>query len=602
MKKWITGLLCLLLLVFLPVLDTPAEAADYGSCGNNVRWQLDRQTGTLTISGYGAMTDGVWFELDWDVVVKKVDVRRGVTYIGFRAFSGFQHPAFQKLESVSLPDTVKGIGGSAFEDCVALQGIQLPGKLESIGEDAFSGCKNLKTLEIPATVTSIGTNAFRECDALTSIVMPPYVESFGNAVFYGSEALKEVVIPAGVTKLGRYSFYGASGLERVTLPEGLEWIENYAFAECSSLKEIVMPDSVTTVWENAFENCTALERVVLSESLTELRSYVFNGCSALRAIAVPNSVRFIEMYAFEGCTNLETLALARNVTIELNTFMNNNSLKKVFADHEEGYEYDEFKYGTLHPELVYCMTDEGHLHKFTLINPVLPGCGTEGSTVGVSCETCGEVFANVESVPATEAHNYVEGLCSVCRGKDPNYEGVIFTFTDVTEADWFYNPVKWALRTNVTSGISETVFGPYDSCTRAQVVTFLWAANGKPEPAGSEEPFEDVSESDWFYKPVLWAVENGITGGTSETTFSPNAPCTRAQVVTFLWADAGKPNSLHGDIPFNDTFVGDWFLGPVLWAVRNDITGGTGNGMFSPYATCTRGQVVTFLYKAYGTN
>ncbi len=600
MKKWITGILCMLLLVLLPVLDTSAEAADYGSCGNNVRWQLDRKSGTLTISGNGAMTDGVWFEPEGDVVIKKVDVRRGVTYIGYRAFSGFQNQGFRHLESVSLPDTLKGIGGAAFEDCVALQEIKLPAKLQSIGEDVFNGCKNLRSLEIPSTVTSIGTNAFRECDALTSIVLPPYVESFGNAVFYGSDALKEVVLPAGFAKLGRYSFYGADSLERVVLPQGLEWIENYAFAECPSLKEIVMPDSVTTVWENAFENCTALERVVLSESLTELRNYVFKGCTALRAIAVPNSVRFIEIYAFDGCVNLETLAVCRNVSIEVNSFMDCKALKQVYVDREEGFVYDEFKYGEAKPELVYCMTDEAHMHKFVLTNPVLPGCGTEGSSAGVSCDTCGAVFANVESVPATGDHNYVEGLCSVCRGKDPNYEGVIFTFTDVTEADYFYNPVRWALRTNVTSGLSETAFGPNEPCTRAQVVTFLWAANGKPEPAGSEEPFEDVSESDWFYKPVLWAVENGITGGTSATTFSPNDPCTRAQVVTFLWADAGKPDSLHGDIPFKDTFVGDWFLGPVLWAVRNDITGGTGNGMFSPYATCTRGQVVTFLYKAYG--
>ena len=115
------------------------------------------------------------------------------------------------------------------------------------------------------------------------------------------------------------------------------------------------------------------------------------------------------------------------------------------------------------------------------------------------------------------------------------------SFTDVTEADWFHTPVQWAVENGITSGLSDTAFGPDVTCTRGQVVTFLWAAAGRPEPTSVGTPFSDVSAADWFYAPVLWAVENGITGGLSPDSFGPNEPCTRAQVVTFLYAAADRP-------------------------------------------------------------
>ena len=172
-------------------------------------------------------------------------------------------------------------------------------------------------------------------------------------------------------------------------------------------------------------------------------------------------------------------------------------------------------------------------------------------------------------------------------------------FSDVADTDWFANPVLWAVEEGITSGISPTQFGPNNPCTRAQVVTFLWAAEGKPEPGSTNNPFTDVPNDAWYAKPVLWAVERGITGGTSETTFSPDQQCTRAQIVTFLYAAAGKPNVDTSSGEFSDVSASDWFVKPVLWAKANDITGGTGPNTFGPNNICTRGQVVTFLFKAY---
>ena len=198
-------------------------------------------------------------------------------------------------------------------------------------------------------------------------------------------------------------------------------------------------------------------------------------------------------------------------------------------------------------------------------------------------EQWNEIIIGVENYPLSNA----------------NIVFMINPFTDVSEDDWYFNSVMWAKNSNVTGGTSANTFGPNDSCTRAQVVTFLWAANGKPEPASMENPFSDVPNDAWYLKPVLWAVENGITGGVSEGMFGPEQTCTRAQIVTFLYAAIGKP-SVEGKSTFSDVTDTDWFVKPVLWAAQNDVTGGIGNGKFGPNNTCTRGQVVTFLYKVYG--
>lgn len=171
-------------------------------------------------------------------------------------------------------------------------------------------------------------------------------------------------------------------------------------------------------------------------------------------------------------------------------------------------------------------------------------------------------------------------------------------FSDVAADAWYAEAVKWAVDNNITGGIGNGKFGPNQTCTRGQVVTFLWASAGKPVMENADNPFSDVKESDWYYNAVMWAVSNNITGGTSETTFSPEAPCTRAAVVTFLYAAEGKPAVENAKNDFVDVGSGDWFYAPVMWAVANNITGGIGNGCFGPDNACTRGQIALFLYKA----
>ena len=174
----------------------------------------------------------------------------------------------------------------------------------------------------------------------------------------------------------------------------------------------------------------------------------------------------------------------------------------------------------------------------------------------------------------------------------PNQKG----FNDVKSGDYFYDAVNWAVEKGITTGTSATTFSPNASCTRAQIVTFLWRASGSPEPKTASNPFTDVAANAYYCKAVLWAVENGITTGTSATTFSPDAPCTRAQGVTFLWRANGS-KAASAAASFTDVASDAYYAPAVAWAAEQNVTGGVGNGLFSPDTTCTRAQNVSMLYR-----
>ena len=178
--------------------------------------------------------------------------------------------------------------------------------------------------------------------------------------------------------------------------------------------------------------------------------------------------------------------------------------------------------------------------------------------------------------------------------------GQTMNFIDVKTTDYFYNSVKWAVGKNITNGTSSTTFSPYKSCTRAEIVTFLWRAAGSPEPTITRNPFKDVNAvtHSSYYKAILWASQKGIAAGTSATAFSPDQVCTRAQIVTFLYRYAGQPSGYYSN-PFKDVGATSEasYYNAILWAVGKGITTGTSATTFSPYASCNRAEAVTFLYR-----
>lgn len=170
-------------------------------------------------------------------------------------------------------------------------------------------------------------------------------------------------------------------------------------------------------------------------------------------------------------------------------------------------------------------------------------------------------------------------------------------FSDVKRSAFYYEPVQWAVETGVTAGIGDGLFGPNNSCTRAEAVTFLWRAKGSPAPQSQANPFRDVPQGKYYTDAVLWAVENNIVYGVSPDRFNPQGVCNRGEIVTFLWRAEGSP-AAAGTAGFTDVAAGRFYSQSVAWAVENRITAGIGDGKFGPGNNCVRGQIVTFLYNS----
>ena len=228
---------------------------------------------------------------------------------------------------------------------------------------------------------------------------------------------------------------------------------------------------------------------------------------------------------------------------------------------------------------------EGRDQTFT----ITPDKGYAVSTVKIDGKSIGAVKSyTFENVSRTHT---IEVIFMKANGNPQT--GV---FVDVATGSYYEDAVDWAVENGITKGTDDTHFSPDGICTRAQAVTFLWRAAGSPEPKTNTMPFTDVNAGSYYYDAVLWAVENGITKGTSDTTFSPNMTCSRAQIVTFLWRSEKSPAAGTAN-PFADVKSTAYYAGAVLWAVENDITKGTTNTTFSPDADCTRAQIVTFLWR-----
>ena len=253
----------------------------------------------------------------------------------------------------------------------------------------------------------------------------------------------------------------------------------------------------------------------------------------------------------------------------------------------------------------------GHEHRYEAV-VTAPTCTERGYTT-YTCK-CGESYVAdyvdaldhsfsdwiVIQEPTTTEDGLEERSCTRCGHTEQRTIAKLENpFNDVAPGSFYYEPVMWAIENGITNGTSANTFAPNDQCMRAHVVTFLWRAVGSPEPTMTDNPFVDVKPADFYYKPVLWALENGITSGMDATHFGPTAYCNRAQVVTFLYRTMGSPALESMDNPFTDVQAGTFYEKPVLWAVQNGITNGLSATSFGPGSICNRAQIVTFLYRAF---
>ena len=463
------------------------------------------------------------------------------------------HNYQSEIKTVSFPDGLTNIGEYAFNDCTALTSVTIPGNVLSIDRAAFSHCHALTSVTFRNGVTSIGNYAFTGCNALTGVTFPDSLTSINYGAFWGCTALTSIEIPDGVTSIGPWAFCECTALTTVTIGIGAG-IGDCAFDECSALMAIeVKPGNPYYYSMNGIlfsKDQTVLIRYpagrldsdyTIPYGVTRIAELAFFGCSALKSVTIPDSMTSIGNWAFYGCTALTGVAIPASVTS-----IGNEAVGYAYFDNEtESYV---------------------KVPGFTIY-------GYNGTAAQSYAEENGFKFVSLDNA--------------------------VGNFTDVKPKDWYADAVLWAVENGITAGVDEHHFAPKQNCTREQVVTFLWAAKGSPEPQSDANPFKDVKKNSWFRKSVLWAVEQGVTGGVDETHFGVGKACDRAQVVMFLWAAAGKPEPETAENKFTDVKKKDYFYSAVLWAVENGVTGGTTPTTFSPKNICTRAQVVTFLYAAY---
>jgi hypothetical protein len=240
-------------------------------------------------------------------------------------------------------------------------------------------------------------------------------------------------------------------------------------------------------------------------------------------------------------------------------------------------------------------SENGEMFRFAL--DVMEAAKPGVHTLNILVREFKDEHGNDVPLDISSAEVQVFGYGQAGAGDDPLSGQSGLSFTDINSAAYYYDAVRWAVGSKVTSGVTTTKFDPEGTCTRAQVVTFQWRAAGRPEPKTTSNPFKDVSPNAYYYKAVLWAVENGITKGTTATTFSPDATINRAQAITFMWRAAGS-KTVDGQ-GFVDVPAGAYYEKAVNWGYANGVLTSS-DGHFYPVAPCTRAQTVTFLYKCYG--
>jgi hypothetical protein len=420
---------------------------------------------------------------------------------------------------------------------------------------------DIKSVNIQSGVKSIGAFAFSDC-TIESISLPDGLESIGDYAFRAC-GIKQISIPDSVSNIGIGAFCACIWLESAVLPSGLKNIAGYLFDECEELKNIDIPTGVENIGERAFKACRALGEVLsIPEGVKTIGTEAFSGCSGITELVIPSSIESIGGSAFK-CKSLIKITFdgtpAKWAEISESCGIPENA-SITYLQHEHSFSG------------AWSGDEQYHWH---------------------ACSGCDAI-----SDKALHVYNGTDS-CRVCGAKNPDYEHKQPTdaaFDDVEKGAYYYDAVQWALEHGITNGTGKTTFSPKNNCSRYQIVMFLWRAAGCPTASATLE-FSDVKQSDIFYDAVQWAVENGITNGTSKTEFSPYADCTRGQIVTFLYRAAGSPD-VSGDCGFADVSSGDFFFSAVIWALGHGITNGTSANRFSPRKTCTRAEAVTFLYRA----
>ena len=510
---------------------------------------------------------------------------------------------------VTVPDTLNGqrvtaIGSGCFRGNTGLTEVELPHSIRIIGEEAFRGCSALKKIRLSGSVNEIGARAFAHT-GLTSAVIPGSVRTIGEEAFLGCEKLYNIVIEEGVEDWPQVDIGDDFGSGSVTLVEGIETIGERAFYGCINLTRMRVPATVASLGSQALAYADG----------GLLSGYKITGLAGTEAerYATENGIEFAAVEPADGDSGICGEDAAWSFADGRLTISGTGRM----------YDYaaaECLPWYALRGQITSAVVEEGvtSLGEYAffgsaVVQVTLPRSLTVvGREAFGSCAGLAELtfpgdapeFAENAFLGTTLTAWYPGGNATWTAELRKDYGGDVtwkceggLPFVDVPADSFYYDPVAWAVEQGVTTGTDGTHFSPNAECQRAAVVTFLWRAMGRPEPQGSALSFVDVEDGAFFREAVQWAVEKNITSGTDAAHFSPYLPCNRAQVVTFLWRTMGCPEPEDLDTPFTDVDAGSWYGPAVAWAVEEGITTGMSADLFGVNNVCNRAQIVTFLYR-----
>ncbi len=581
-----------------------------------------------------AINDSAFYNCD---ALTEVVIPDSVTTLGGSAFKDSDN-----LVSVKLSKNLTTIETSVFEHCDVLSKIVIPYRVTNIKANAFNNCVALTEATIPKTVTTIAANAFSNFYQLTFYgIAGTYAEEYAsaNSIAFvdqqihadsislsetnvtlakgASKALYLTIQPEGVTDdiawkssntsvatiddtglvkavgLGSTTIKVTVGSKsvscKVTVVQPVTSIKlnssekTLEALDTFQLTAIVSPSDAANkeiTWKSSNENVATVDENGLVTAIAKGTASITaeaqdgSGVTAACKITVSNTAYIV--------SDISELESSHPYDSSCNDFWvytlddsNAKSINVTFdaqTDIEEDFDY------------LYVYDENG-----TEVG-VYTGTELAGKTISITGRTVRIKLVSDDSGTAW-------GFKVISVVNPDAKPAVTNPFTDVKKSDYFYDAVLWAVENGITGGTTASTFSPNQECTRQQVVMFLWRYAGKPEPTTTKNPFTDVKSSSSFYKAIMWAVETGITSGSTKNTFSPNATCTRQQIAMFLWRYAGKPAHSVTKNPFTDVNSSGTYYNAIMWAVENGITSGKTAATFLPTQECTRAQIVTFLYR-----
>lgn len=545
--------------------------------------------------------------------------------------------------TVTVPNGVTVIGERAFAEQRFITRVILPTGVTRIEEQAFLRCSSLSQITLPTGLEYLGPQSFGNCILLKSINFPVSLIEIDERAFEYSSLIGAIQLPTGLKRLGGAAFRSTNILS-LTLPENMDYIGNGLVGGCESLTSIAFPRSGRAVEEmkdlseSQFWSCIGGEVPKLQEirnipSIAYAEAVASNQAS-IDQLGDPKSYLAVRSDAITAKAKEITAGLTRD-------YDKANAINQWVA---QNIDYDYAYFGG-HSSTTATTADDvltsrkavcggfSNLTRALLQASGIPAVCIHGWAGGDrhawnaayvdgkwifldstwSRPGTGSIYdaryfdpsvyflsqnhrpEGTFTVPTQEMPEPGQNGGQTGQGETDIPEKPAASFNDVPADAYYAKPVKWAVEKNITAGTSKTTFSPSATCSKAQILSFLWRANGSPEPT-AENLFNDIKTTDYYYKAALWAAEKGLVSGS---TFGANTDCTRAMTMEYMWRAAGSP-AISSKTSFTDVPANADYAQAVAWAVENKITSGTGGGNFSPNSTCTRGQIVTLLYYAMG--